>query len=184
MPAPPSCFVALPLRPCPPLLDLQDRLPDVLRPIHPEDLHVTVAYFGRIPRARHEGILALVASMPREPFEVTLDGLLALPARRRPTATTLRLGEGHDAVAALMSAWRPRLVAAAGVEAETRGPLPHVTFARPRGRRMTEEKRAAVLAWIDATPELGAHATLGAPALFRSRPPREGGPHYEIVRPG
>ena len=184
MPAPPSCFVALPLRPCPALLDLQDRLPEVLRPIHPEDLHVTVAYFGRIPEDRHPRILDLIASMPQEPVPVTLAGLLALPSRERPTATTLRLGRGHDVLADLMRTWRPPLAAAAEVEPETRGPLPHVTFARPKGRRMTEEKRAAVLSWIDALPELAAPATLGPPALFRSRPPREEGPHYEVVRPG
>ena len=183
VPAPPSCFVAIPLPPTPAVEALHGALPPEMRRVHPADIHLTTAYFGRIDPALHEPLLAATAVIPWEGADVVLGGALPLPSRESPTAMTLDLapGPGHDAVVALMAKWRPRLAALAGVEGETRGPLPHLTFARPRGRRMTPDKRDAILAWADSMEPLNEPVRLGRLALFRSRPHDTVGPRYEVL---
>ncbi len=185
MTAPPSCFAALALPSVPAIEELQGRLPPELRRIHPADMHLTVAYFGRIDPALHEPLLDALGTCSFGGVEVVFDTLLPLPAREHPTALTLTLADGpsREAVVVLMTEQRPRLADVAGVPPEVRGLLPHVTFARPRGRRMDDAKRAAILAWSDAQPALGARVTLGRPILMRSRPPGGPGPHYEVVSP-
>lgn len=183
MPAPPSCFAALTVPLVPEVEALQAALPPELRPIHPADLHLTVAYFGRIDPAHHPVLLAALAAIPFAGLPVVLGSLMPLPSRGHPTAATLALdpGPGRDAVVDLMARQRPALLDLVGLPPEDRPPLPHLTFARPRGRRMTPDKRDAVLAWCDAQPPLSRSIDLGGLALMRSRPPRAEGPYYEIV---
>jgi 2'-5' RNA ligase len=167
-------------------VELQARLPPELRPIHPQDLHLTVAYFGRIDPALHPPLLEALGAITFDPVEVRLATVMALRSRERPTAITLTLspGPGRDALIELMIRQRPALAAVAGVDAETHPPLPHITFARPRGRQMTAEKRDAILAWIDSVAPLDHPVTLGAPALMRALPPgARSGPYYEVIRP-
>ena len=181
----PSCFAALPVPPLPELTALHAALPPELRRIHPEDQHLTIAYFGRIDPALHAPLLDALAGAQFEGARVVLDAVLPLPSREHPSALTLTLepGDGTDAIVALMNDQRAPLAAIAGTPVETRPPLPHVTFARPRGRRMTDARRDAVLAWADAQPALGCAVELGGLVLMRSRPPGGPGPHYEIVQP-
>jgi len=186
VPAPPSCFAAIVLPPTPPVAALQDRLPPELRPIHPEDMHLTVAYFGRIDPARHAPLLAALAEVDFDGADAVLGSVLPLPSREHPTAITLTLEPGDDraTLVRMMAEQRRCLAEIAGTEPETRTPLPHVTFARPRGRRMTPDKATAILGWADAVAPLACAVRLGALVLMRSRPPRESGPYYEIVEPG
>lgn len=167
----------------PELLALHERLPPELRRIHPEDLHLTIAYFGRIDPALHAPLLEELGAIAWSGVDVTLDAFLPLPKREHPSALTLTLvrDSGYAAVHALMAEHRPRLLDFAGRPPENRDPLPHVTFARPKGRRMTPEKREAILAWSDAQPALGCRIALGGLVLMRSRPPGGPGPHYEII---
>ena len=185
MPAPPSCFAAIPVVATEPLLALQEELPDVLRPLHPEDLHLTVGYFGRIDPALHAEILVALATIAFESVSTRLHALLPLPHRGHPSALTLTLGPGagRDSIVSLIAEHRPELLELAGRPPDPREPLPHVTFARPRGRKMTDEKRAAILAWSDARGPLGCPVQLSEIVLMRSRPPGGTGPYYELVRP-
>ncbi len=180
--APPSCFAALPLPPVPAIAELHSSLPPELRPIHPEDLHLTVAYFGRVDPALHPSLLEAIGALPFAGADVVLSELLVLPNRQRASAVTLELGPGpgRDAVVSLMATHRDPLRALAGLPGEGRPPLPHVTFARPRGKP-SPGKRDATLAWADAQPALGVPVMLGRPVLMRSRPPGGPGPHYEKV---
>ena len=185
MPAPPSCFAAIPVVAPERLLHLQGALPAELRPIHPEDMHLTIAYFGRIDPSLHAGVLHALSSLPFEGAATELDQLLPLPHRGHPSALTLTLGRGpsRDRIVSLITEHRPRLLELAGRPADPREPLPHVTFARPRGRKMTEAKRAAILEWADTRAPLGCPLQLTEVVLMRSLPPRETGPYYERVRP-
>jgi 2'-5' RNA ligase len=186
MAAPPSCFAALPLPPTPAVEALHASLPEHLRRVHPADLHVTIAYFGRIDPELHGPILAAIASVRFDGLTVCLGGVLALPSRQRPTAITLRLGPGpgNDAVAQLIRTHRNPLLELAGRPHETRVPLPHITFARPRGRKMDDAKRQSILAWCDGQSAVNTAVRLSELALIRSRPPGGPGPHYEVLRPG
>lgn len=189
MPAPPSCFAALPVPPTPAIDALQAALPPELRPIHPADLHVTVAYFGRVDPALQPRLRDALARLVFEGTHAALGGLLVLPSRERSTSITLGLapGPGREAVVALMNEHRDRLRALADLPAEGWPPLPHVTIARPRGKHLPRRgpiqpaARAAILAWVDATPTPAASLPLGRVVLMRSRPPGGPGPHYEVV---
>lgn len=184
MPAPPSCFAAIPVPSSPQILALHAALPPELRRIHPEDLHLTVAYFGRVDPALHPVILETLAAIPFDGATVVLDTMRALPSRDYPSAIALTLARdaGFDTIVSLMATHRPVLLELASRPPEDRAPLPHVTFARPRGRAMSTDKREAILAWTYAQPSLGCSARLSEIVLMRSRPPREHGPHYELVR--
>ncbi len=184
MPAPPSCFAAIPVVATEQLLALQRALPDELRPIHPDDLHLTIAYFGRIDPALHPTVLQALAQIRFDGATVRLGSPEALPSRDYPSAIVLTLlaDAGLDAVAALMQEHRPPLLELAGRDPEDREPLPHITFARPRGRQMSTEKRQAILDWSDGQPALDSPLDLRGIVLMRSRPPRDTGPYYEIVR--
>ena len=183
MPAPPSCFAALPLVDVARLEALQADLPPPLRPIHPQDLHLTVAFFGRIDPGLQPTLQRAVAALDFEGADVALGAAVVLPDRQRATAFALGLvdGPGRGAVMSLMREHRDRLRALAGLPAQDREPLPHITFARPRGRRRTNEVRDRLLAWADALTLDGAPIRLLAPVLMRSRPPGGPGPHYEVV---
>lgn len=183
MGAPPVCFAAVPLSPTVAVRQLQARLPEALRPIHRGDLHLTIAYFGRIPIDLHTPLVEAIGAVDFGGVDVVLEAVLPLPARDRPSALTLTLADGpaRDAVVALMKQLRPRLAAIAGVPSETRGPLPHVTFARPRGRHLTQAKAEAILEWADSVEPIRASVTLGSVVLMRSHPPGGRGPHYEVV---
>jgi 2'-5' RNA ligase len=186
MPAPPSCFAAIPITVPSAVLALQDALPPELRRIHPEDMHLTVAYFGRIDPALHPVVLEALAAIRFDSTPVVLGTLLSLPSREYPSAITLTLEKsaGHDQVVSLMTEHRPALLELTGRPPEDREPLPHITFARPRGRQMSTDKRAAILAWVDAQPALSCPLQLDGLVLMRSRPPRDEGPHYEKITPG
>ena len=189
MPAPPSCFAALPLPRTPAVDALQAALAPELRPIHPADLHVTVAYFGRIDPSLQPALLEAIARLAFHGATVQLEALLVLPNRERATSITLALapGLGRDAVVALMAEHRDPLRAIADLPPVLWPPLPHVTVARPRskhlprGRPLEPRARTAILEWSDVQPPLGVSVPLGRVVLMRSRPPGGPGPHYEIV---
>ncbi len=185
MGAPPSCFAALTVPPTPAVEALVAALPPELRRIHVEDTHLTVAYFGRVDPALHPVLLSALGEIDFGGATVELGALLPLPSREWPTAITLALapGPGRDAVVDLMATHRPPLLELAERPPETRPPLPHVTFARPRGRRMAPPKRDAILAWTDAQSTVGCEIRLGRVVLMRSRPHRPEGPHYEVLEP-
>ena len=185
MTAPPSCFAALPVGRSPAIEALQGRLAPELRRIHPADLHLTIAYFGRIDPAMHGALLRMLGALPFTGAVAVLDAILPLPRRDHPSAITLSLAHdaAYDTIVALMTEHRPPLLERAGRPPEEREPLPHVTIARPRGRRMTDERRAAILTWCDTQESFGQPIAVGAPVLMRSRPPGGLGPHYEIIEP-
>jgi 2'-5' RNA ligase len=181
--APPSCFAALPVPPTPAIAAVQAALPPPLRRVHPQDLHVTVAYFGRVDPALHPALLEAIAAASFAGAPAVLDRVIALPDRARASSLvwTLAPGPGRDAVVALMAAWRDPLRAVAALPPEGRDPLPHVTFARPRGRRRPPPELDSILRWADAQPPLGVSVALPPPVLMRSLPPNGPGPHYEVV---
>lgn len=182
MSAPPSCFAALRLGDPAPLERLHARLPPELRRIHPLDLHLTVAYFGRVDPGLHDVLKAAIDAVPWAPRVVELGELVVLPSRERCSAMAGTLGHGRSELEEFLAEHRDRLRGLAGLPPEGREPLPHVTFARPRGNKMNEAKRAAILGWIDGEAAVGERIELTGFVLMRSLPPGGPGPFYEVVR--
>lgn len=133
-----NVFAAIPVTLPPAVLaGLRARFPTdaPLRWFDPEDLHLTVAFLGRLPAERLGPVTAVLQQLPRPDFEVRLGGLLCLPSPQRCSA--LALGLQDDAgLRAYFKRCQAPLRHAAGLEPDPREPLPHLTFARPDRRRL------------------------------------------------
>ncbi|MDH4017917.1 MAG: 2'-5' RNA ligase family protein [Actinomycetota bacterium] len=125
------------------------------------DLHATVAFLGAVEESAARRAFALAVTWPTGPLDVRLAGLRALGNRRKPSALSVMLGEGAEAVAEGIAALRDDMLATAGARPDSRPPLPHVTLARI-GRRADARERKAALAWAEAID-------LGAPAVRLDR---------------
>lgn len=131
-----NLFAAIPVSLPPAVLaGLRARFPAdaPLRWFAPEDLHLTVAFLGRLPADRLGPVAAVLQQLPRPNFAVRLGGLLCLPSPQRCSA--LALGLQDDAgLRAYFERCQAPLRRAAGLEPDPREPLPHLTFARPNRR--------------------------------------------------
>ena len=137
-----------------------------VRWVRPEGLHVTVHFFGPLPEARWDPVVAAVepACAAAGPFDVRLDRLGAFPAAGPPRVVWIGATEGREAATALVLACRSAL-AAAGVEVESREPAIHCTLGRPRGPWDSDLRHA----WQARTAPLPAF-TARRVVLFESRP--------------
>jgi RNA 2',3'-cyclic 3'-phosphodiesterase len=171
----PSFFVAFPFPYRGALAGLAPAPPRV-RQFAPEDLHITLAYFGAsgIERAR-AGFAAIDASRMK-PLEVTLGRARLLGNPRFPTAIARAVADGADAIAEHIDAFRGSALEAAGLPPDHRAPLPHLTIARVH-RRAAPAERAQAEAWTAAVEPGVERFALNRVALFTWREPREAGSH-------
>jgi 2'-5' RNA ligase len=123
----------------------------------PDDLHITLAFLGRVGEAKARAAFEHVASLSLAPLETELGAVLALGAKRRPSAFSALPQHGRASIEASMTALRDVLCDAAGAAPETRPALAHVTFARPT--------RKASLAQVHAAAAWAVALDLGAPRV-------------------
>jgi 2'-5' RNA ligase len=97
----------------------------------PEGRHLTLQFLGEVEDERVEGVTAALASAAarHEPFEAAFAELGGFPNPRRPRVLWLGIGEGADALAALVGDVRHAL-APFGFENEDRPFRAHFTLAR------------------------------------------------------
>lgn len=169
------CFVALlpgkASRPA--LAALLDRAAQVhpqARAVHPEDLHLTLAFIGELPEARARAVAAALAQRftpPAPPWQ--LDHLGAFDRARVLWAG----GPPHPGLDAVAAEVRARLDAA-GVAYDRKRFVPHVTLLRKLPLEAATElaERAAI-----APPIPWA---MGAPVLMAASP-SPGAPRYTPV---
>jgi 2'-5' RNA ligase len=120
--------------------------PPCLRPFHPDDVHITVAFLGPTGDRRALAAWDALASCPeRGPFSVTL-GPLEPFGGRTPSAYSFVLDSGRAEVSDYVAAVRDRALSAADARPDTRPPKPHLTIARPPRKASTSERREAA-AW-------------------------------------
>lgn len=146
--------------------------PDQTRLLHPEDLHVTLAYLDRCGEER-----ALAAwSAFRWPLgsrTVTLGEVTPLGNPRHPSALSALVAAGRAELEAAMGESRDLPIEVAGAPQETRPPKAHVTIARI-SRSASSADRERALAW-SASLDLGAPTLLlDRLALYASRSGPEG----------
>ena len=128
-------FVAFPVVTDPGLPgDILAGAPPGLRPFHPADLHLTLAFLGRLAPERVSAVRSHLATLEVPALAAVAESLVLLPSARRPSVLALILGDGADDGADLLARTivhnRPALLAAAGRPPDTRPPLPHLTIAR------------------------------------------------------
>lgn len=169
----PSFFVGFPF----PYADALEGLapaPPRVRLFDPLDLHLTIAFFGRsgLERALAGFYAVDVSSMG--PVEVTLGAARLLGNPRHPTAIARVLDEGAGLLAKYVGEHRDVALAAAGLEPETRDPLPHLTIARIQ-RRASSADRARAEAWMRAIEPREARFAIDRVALYTWSEARLGG---------
>lgn len=116
-------------------------LADGMRPLHPDDYHVTVAFFGALPADPTDRLAAMIEGMRRPPLEAVADRALLLPRPAHASVVALHL-QG-DALTDYIATWRDRLRAAVGLQPEARSVLPHMTVVRmtpTRDRNRIEQR--------------------------------------------
>lgn len=147
-----------------------------------EDLHSTVAFFGRSGEARaHRAFDALEERLGREPFDppmVSLGRVVPMGSPRSWSALSALLDEGRQVVESFLLKHRDALADAAGAARDLRPPRAHVTLAR-LSRRASAVERQAASAWARGLV-LEARFRLGRIALYTSA--SESGRRYRRVR--
>lgn len=124
------------------------QLPAGLRRFCPEDLHITLAFLGAVDEATAWAAWHAAPQPPAGGFAVAARGWRALGPPQRPSAYGLIVDEANDTLAAWIAQHRDAIRAAAGLEAERRPALPHVTLGRPprRGGQAIRERAERWLA--------------------------------------
>jgi 2'-5' RNA ligase len=148
--------------------------PDGLRWFHPDDLHITLCFFGpfRPAAEREAAVREHLCEIPPPPDSIRLGRLVALPNARHFSAVSCAIADGGAELAALMAAHRDRLALAAGARPESRPPLPHLTIARPV-RNAPRWQLRDILRWIHSFPAGGSTlCSLGPVSLYRWAPDR------------
>jgi 2'-5' RNA ligase len=142
----PNWFVALAV-PADPWWSRVTAPPPGVRLFHPEDLHLTVAFLGPVSRSDAEAAFAVACEdWPTGSIGIALGDVRGMGNPRRPSALSALVSDGAADLSEAISSLRDRTCATAGVRADERTPLPHVTIARP-SRSATAAEREAAVAW-------------------------------------
>jgi len=139
--------------------------PPSVRVFHPDDVHLTVAFFGRVGEQRARLGWERMAGYEGKAIPVSLGRLAPMGNPRRPSALSVILEGGFDEVARLIATLRGPALEAAGAKPDTRPPKPHITVARPQRKASGSERRQAV-AWAESKPAVAAAVTLDRLALL------------------
>ena len=131
-------FIAIFVRPMPDVLEVLGQLRQMgqaLRPVPPDNLHLTLRYLGPLPKPRHEPIFAAMrAAAKRSSFiDLTLRDLGAFPNFNRPNVIWAGVDDPEGALASFVEDMSGEL-AEVGFAPEKRPFHPHVTLARVKRR--------------------------------------------------
>lgn len=109
--------------------------PSGVRLLHPDDYHVTVAFFGGLDSDPTAAVEPLLRHMQTQPLHALAEGALLLPRLTYASVVALSFGEGNSHLVDYIAAWRNELLSAVGLPPETRPVLPHLTIARMKPSR-------------------------------------------------
>lgn len=167
------------------LRELTERLDragiDGLKPVRPENIHLTVKFFGDVSANRVDSIVGALTLAARaiQPFILRLGSVGAYPNSRNPRV--LWVGLDGDVVS-LREAHR--YIEAAlediNIKPDSRKFSPHLTVARLRDRASPSERRRAAELLLNAAYQTGHPVTVERLSLMRSilRPE---GPQYTTL---
>lgn len=131
--------------------------PAQVRLFAPEDLHITLAFLGKVDAQRARESFAHAERLALAPLSTTLGEVVPLGARHRPSAFSALPILHRAEIELAMSSVRDLMCDAAGATRETRPALAHVTLARP-SRRATPAQVASGQSWAS-------ELTRGAPRV-------------------
>lgn len=148
---------------------LRGDLPPGLLHVDGADLHITLAFLGRVAEVRAHNAWQHALTLPCPIFRVVPRRLVALGNPRRPSAFGAVVDDAEGSLAAFIGQHRDALRAAAGVEAEARAPLPHLTLARPP-RAAGADIRERAREWVERTDMPTTTVELNRLALYTRAP--------------
>lgn len=131
------------------------RPPSCVRLFHPDDLHLTVSFLGRVGEAAARRAWELRSHWTHGAVSVMFGDVIGMGPPERFSALSALLVRGRETVEAGMRACRDPMLEAAGAPPERRAIKAHVTLARPR-RDATQAQRSTALAWA---MQLALHST-------------------------
>jgi 2'-5' RNA ligase len=143
------------------------------------DLHVTLAFLGRFHAERFDAVAALLGTVMNSPAMISLGALRLLPNPRRFSAISFEVTSGHEELCGAIARHRADFCAAAGVAADARAPLAHVTIARPE-RVSAAAARREITEWAGGVTLADRAVGLGPLSIFawaNNRPARQ----FEII---
>ncbi len=148
--------------------------------LDPADLHVTLAFLAAHDDPAEKKMTGFLRGLPLTGLNVTPGPFVALPQPRRFSAIAATIDTGRLELEKQINRWMPRFCREAGASIDPRPTLPHLTLARPT-RRIRDDERDDVLAWIDDRPLDETPLTLAAPAIYRWAE-KSSSRRYEVVR--
>lgn len=161
-------FVGVPIASADWLPELKHHAPAGLRFFDPADVHLTIAFLGRLTPDRVEKVIAALDAIPAAEFplfKARLGRLLLLPSPRRFSAVSFSLDAGAEQAAQLMGRHREIFYSAAAVPGDTRAPLPHITIARPR-RGLGADELREIDTWAQSVEPPQFELQIGVPVLY------------------
>ncbi|NIP33837.1 MAG: RNA 2',3'-cyclic phosphodiesterase [Thermoplasmata archaeon] len=133
---------------------LRKELVDVdrgVRPVKPEQLHLTLRFLGDTDEGRVEDLVSLMASSVKdvEPFSISFDGVGAFPNARRPRVVWIGLSGAEPLVG--IGRRLEKGVVDLGWKPEKRGFRPHATVARIKHVRRQGRLSSLLDRWRDVS---------------------------------
>ena len=140
-----------------------------LKPVRPENMHLTLKFFGSVTPRQVESIIDAVTHTvkPFRSFALRLGGVGAYPNSRSPRV----LWVGLDGDVAILQNAHRRIEAALAqiaIEPDSREFRPHLTIARMRDRTSAAERRRAAQALFSARFRPGLPLPVDRVSLIRS----------------
>jgi len=105
-----------------------------LKPVEPENIHITMRFLGNVSEATVEKIFASMQKLNFTPFDVKIHGVGAFPDARSPRVVWAGITQGANDLHQIFSQLEPHLQAL-GFAPDPKGFSPHLTIARVRGGR-------------------------------------------------
>jgi 2'-5' RNA ligase len=105
-----------------------------LKPVEPQNIHVTVRFLGNISSEAVEKIFEEMKKVQFVAFDIRIQGVGAFPNVKYPRVVWAGIKEGADQLRSIFSQLEPRLHGL-GFAPDARGFSPHLTIARVRSGR-------------------------------------------------
>jgi 2'-5' RNA ligase len=168
----PNWFIALPCPGAGWYGPLRAEMPPALRPFHPDDLHLTLAFLGGCGEASARAAWSVAVDLLDgwAPIATALGPIEPMGPARRGAAFAAIPTTGWTPLVATLHRVRADALDAAGARPDTRRPHPHVTVGRLR--RTDAAGQRDVLEWCASRGDREVQVGFDAVALYTWSPVR------------